>query len=667
MKYSIFSLAAVFLLFNACQEQSTMMNYESYEDYPVYEGNDLGVTYTPKQTTVKVWSPAAEAMRFQLYDKGEESKIIATHKMKRQEKGVWITTIDEDLKGKYYTVQTKINEIWLSSVPDPYAKAVGVNGHRGMIVDLAATNPEGWATDKKPVLDHFNDIIIYELHVRDLSSHPNSGIKNSGKFLGLTETGATSPEGEITGLDHIKDLGVTHIHLLPVFDFLPRSVDEKNPKAKFNWGYDPQNYNVPEGSYATDPYDGTVRIREFKQMVKTLHDNGLRVVMDVVYNHTGDTETSNFNQIAPGYYYRQNADSTFSNASGCGNETASERSMMRKFMIESLKYWAEEYHIDGFRVDLMGIHDIETMNLISAELEKIDPTVFVYGEGWTAGDSPLPNEKRTIKHHTPQLNRIAAFSDDIRDGLKGSVFNREEGGFVSGKKGMEETMKFGVVAATQHPQIDYAKVNYSDAYWANEPSQCITYVSCHDNHTLYDKLKISRADASETDIIKMDQLALTMILTSQGVPFLHAGVELLRTKFGEENSYQSPDSVNQFVWERKTTYKKHYNYVKGLIALRKNHPAFRMTSTEMITKHLQFLEPNQEDVVAYTISDNANGDSWHRILVILNGNAEKVNLSIPEGKWRVVLESGSINEDGGRLVAGINVEVNGISAMILVE
>jgi len=387
--------------------------------------------------------------------------------------------------------------------------------------------------------------------------------------------------------------------------------------------------------------------------------------MDVVYNHTGLTETSYLEQLVPDYYYRKNADGSFSNASGCGNETASDREMVRKFIIESVKYWVEEYHIDGFRFDLMAIHDIETMNGVRAALDEIDPTIFVYGEGWTAGDSPLPVEKRALKHHTPQLNKIAAFSDDMRDGLKGSVFNHEERGFVSGAEGKEETIKFGIVAATQHPQIDYKKVNYSDAFWANNPIQCINYVSCHDNHTLFDRLAISNKEDSETTRLKMQQLAMTIVLTSQGVSFLHAGSEIARTKEGVENSYKSPDNINQIDWSRKTQYKPLFDYSKNLIALRKAHPAFRMPTTEMIVKHLRFLEA-EKNIVAYHISDNANGDSWKDILVYFNGNASDKMVDLPEGKWKMVLNQEDINQEGIIEVSG-KAKLKGISTTVLVR
>jgi pullulanase len=640
--------------------------YGSYDEYPVYNGTDLGLTYSPQRSTFRIWSPPADEARIHLYDAGLGGSPLKTIPMKKGPQGTWEAVVKEDLKGKYYAFQVNIAGEWLKEVPDPYVKAVGANGRRGMVVDMAETNPAGWENDQRPPLDNFNQIIIYELHIRDLSMHENSGIVNKGKFLGLTETETRSPQGESTGLDHIKNLGVTHIHLLPSYDFL--SIDETRlEENQFNWGYDPQNYNTPEGSYSTDPTDGAVRIREFKQMVKTLHNNGIRVIMDVVYNHTGATGESNFNQLVPGYYYRQNSEGGFSDASACGNETASDRPMMRKFIAESVKYWATEYHIDGFRFDLMGIHDQETMNRVSATLRQVDSTIFVYGEGWTAGDSPLPEEQRALKKYTHKMDRVAAFSDDIRDAVKGHVFTHDDAGFASGKPGLEESIKFGIVASTQHPQVNYGAINYSEAPWAKEPFQTITYVSCHDNHTLWDRLSLSRPDASEEERIRMHKLAGAIVLTSQGVSFLHAGVEMLRTKFGVENSFNAPDSINRLDWSRKAQYRFVYDYFKDLISLRKNHPAFRMTSTELIQAHLSFLDTYSELLVAYTLSGNANGDSWRDILVVLNGNRENKKLPIPQGEWTIVVNGDTVYENGLGSVNGGVLEIPSTSAMVLVR
>lgn len=637
---------------------------KDYDNYPAYSGNDLGVTWSPSQTVFKIWAPTATTVKLRLYAAGDGGKALHTILLHKESDGVWQTVIKKNLKNTYYTFQTNIDGRWKMERPDIYAKAVGVNGKRGMVVDLKSTDPTGWNEDKKPTQKNFTDIIIYELHIRDLSVDPKSGIKHKGKFLGLTETGTKSPEGEMTGLDHIKSLGVTHVHLLPSFDF--NSIDETKPDAKYNWGYDPLNYNVPEGSYSTNPYDGNVRIQEFKKMVQTLHKNGLRVILDVVYNHTADT-SSNFNQFAPGYFYRHTEKGAYSNGTGCGNETASERPMMRKFMIASVLYWAKEYHLDGFRFDLMGIHDIETMNEISAALHKIDPTIFIYGEGWTAGNTPLPEDMRAVKKNAYKLHKIAVFNDDMRDGIKGGWSDVKSKGFASGAPGNAESVMFGIVGSIQHPGVDYTKVNYSKAAWAAEPYQTINYVSCHDDNTLWDRLKISNPNASEADLIKMDKLSNAIVLTSQGVAFLHAGAEILRTKQGVANSFESPDAINEIDWSRKTKYKPVFDYYQGLVALRKHHPAFRMPSAEMIREHLKFIDTSDPNIIAYQISGNANGDKWKNILVIFNGNTTDKKFTIPPGNWKLAVDGNNISEKGIQDVKPGDMPLPATSACILYE
>lgn len=666
---SFLILIATTMLAASCQNDPYQPpEYDSYDDYPVYTNDDLGLDYSPEASTFRLWSPPAQEVQLHFYDHPLEGEPIRTTAMEPGAQGTWSASFEEDLLGTYYAYQVKVDGQWGEPAPGPYTKAVGTNGMRGQVIDLESTNPDGWAEDKRPPFQYPTDAIIYELHLRDISVHPESGVTHKGKFLGLAETGTRSPEGIVTGLDHIRELGVTHVHLLPAFDF--RSIDERKPEPerKYNWGYDPQNYNVPEGSYSMDPADGASRIREFKTMVKALHEQGIRVVLDVVYNHTGFTENSLFNELVPGYYYRHNEDGSFSNASACGNETASERAMVRQFIVESAKYWAEEYHIDGFRFDLMGIHDIETMNAVTEALEQIDPSIIVYGEGWTAGDSPLPLERRALKAHTAQMPGLAAFSDDIRDGLKGSVFEHEERAFVSGEPGREEDVKFGIVASTEHPQVDYSKVAYSDKPWAAHPTQTVTYVSCHDNHTLWDRLITSCPEATEEERIKMHKLALATVLTAQGISFLHAGSEFGRTKSGVENSYESPDSINQINWGRKAAYKGIHDYVQGLIALRKAHPAFRMTTNAQVKKHLEFLPAEDlTNFVAYRISGNANDDSWANIIVALNGNEDYKSIAIPEGAWTIAADGYEVSEAGlGTLDGGV-LQVPGRTAMILFQ
>jgi pullulanase len=663
MKYLKTILALTILSIALLSFKSIKTSY-SFDDYPVYNGNDLGVTYSPSKTLFKIWAPTANAVKLRLYAAGDGGTPSQTIQLNKSDQGVWELTLKQDLKDQYYTFQVNINGKWLQERPDIYAKAVGVNGQRGMVVDLQSTDPENWNNDKKPALKNFTDILIYELHIRDLSISPNSGIQHKGQFLGLTETGTKSSDGESTGLDHIKSLGVTHVHLLPSFDF--NSIDETKPNEKYNWGYDPLNYNVPEGSYSTNPYNGNVRIHEFKQMVQAMHANGLRVILDVVYNHTSDT-SSNFNQFVPDYFYRHTAKGTYSNATACGNETASENAMMRKYMIESVVYWAREYHMDGFRFDLMGVHDIETMNEISVALHKIDPTIFIYGEGWTAGNSPLAEDLRAVKKNAGKLDKIAVFNDDMRDGIKGGWSDVKSKGFVSGTAGNTESVKFGIVGSTQHAQIDYTKVNYSKAPWAAEPYQSINYVSCHDDNTLFDRLKISNPSATEADLIKMDKLSNAIVLTSQGVPFLHAGAEMLRTKQGVANSYNSPDSINQIDWSRKAKYKAVVDYYKGLIELRKNHPAFRMPSTQMIQTHLNFLDTKDLNIIVYQISGNANGDTWKNILVVFNGNTTDKKINIPTGNWTLATDGNTINEKGIKQVSAGETAIPATSAYILYE
>jgi pullulanase len=649
------------------------------QEYPVYEGSDLGLTYTPEASMFKVWSPAAKGVTMRFYKRGYSTEgvvdLIETAEMAKGANGIWQYAAQGDRKGQFYTYQVTLTEgdRQMAEVPDIYAKAVGANGKRAQVVDLKDTHPKGWESDKSPVFKQKTDAIIYELHVRDASIAANSDVKNKGKFIGLTEGGTVFKDKKIkvtTGLDHIKELGVTHVHLLPSYDFFTvdeiRNATEKGYK-KYNWGYDPLNYNVPEGSYATDPFDGAVRIKEFKQLVQAMHQAGLRVVMDVVYNHTMFGEESYFQQLVPNYYHRFTQEGKWSNASACGNETASDRPMMRKFMLESMKYWVEEYHIDGFRVDLMGIHDIETMNVISKELHQIKPDILLYGEGWTAGDSPLPENQRSLKKYTHRLDKIAAFSDDMRDGLKGSVFEHKDKGFATGKRGMEESVKFGIVAATKHPQVRYEKVNYSKEPWAAEPYQCINYAECHDNHTLWDRLVNSNPNDTEGDKIKMHKLVQTIVLTSQGIPFLHAGTEFLRNKKGVENSFDSPDNINEIDWSQKVKYLDVFNYYKSLIALRKNHPAFRMPSTEMISNNLKFLNGGTEGVVAYTINGKKADDKWKNIVVLFNANKEVKTVDIPKGKWKVILDGEKINEKNPKDFKGAQFIVPAVSAVILVE
>lgn len=635
-----------------------------YLAYPSYSGEDLELTVDSKGTHWRLWSPGAEAARVMLYSTDRNTPATDTLEMQRSTNGTWIASVPRQLYGSFYTFSVKDNGKWLKETPGVWAKAVGTNGERAAIIDFATTDPEGWASDRGPEIAHINDAVIYEMHHRDFSQHPSSGIVHKGKFLALTEPSTTNPEGEATGVDHLKELGVTHIHILPSYDY--NSVDEANlPSNQYNWGYDPFNYNAPEGSYSTDPADPAARVTEMKEMIKNLHDNGIGVIMDVVYNHTADNDDSNFSLTAPGYYYRHREDGSYSDASGCGNETASERQQMRDFIINSVKYWAKEYHIDGFRFDLMAIHDIETMNQVAAALKEINPSIFVYGEGWTAGDSPLPADQRALKENVAKMPQIAVFSDDIRDAIKGHYSNAADRGFATGKPGQEETVKIGIVGATAHPQVDYSKGNNSKFPYAAAPTQIINYVSCHDDLMLTDKLRKSMPDATDAERQRAARLAQTIVMTSQGTPFMFAGEELFRDKQGVHNSYNSPDSINAIDWNLKHQNADQFAYYKELIKLRKEHPAFRMTTAEDVSKHLKFDNVKEPNLISYSLTGHANGDSWKEIKLVFNGSDEVREVKIPKGDWTIIAEDGRINASGLGTTRGGKLSVAPRSALIL--
>lgn len=631
---------------------------------PAYNGTDLELTVDNNSTRFTLWSPEATAARVNIYDNNNTPEPSQVLEMTRGAAGTWTAAVDRPLYGKFYTFQIEFNGKWLDETPGVWAKAVGTNGRRAAIIDFAATNPEGWENDRGPVVKNINDAVIYEMHHRDFSVHPSSGIVNKGKFLALTEQDARSTLGDKTGIDHLKELGITHVHILPSYDY--NSVDEANlPANGYNWGYDPLNYNAPEGSYSTNPDDPAVRVREMKEMVKALHDAGIGVVMDVVYNHTADNDKSNFSLTAPGYYYRHRPDGTYSDASGCGNETASDRQQMQNYIVNSVKYWADEYHIDGFRFDLMAIHDTETMNRVARELKEINPSIFVYGEGWTAGDSPLPVERRALKENVAKMDGIAVFSDDIRDAVKGHYTDAADRGFATGKPGNEETVKIGIVAATAHPQVDYSKGNNSKFAYASSPTQIINYVSCHDDLTLTDKLAKSLPDKSVADRQRAAKLAQTIVFTSQGTPFMFAGEEIFRDKKGVHNSYKSPDSINAIDWQLKKENADLFNYYRNLIALRKAHPAFRMTTADEIARNIVFDKTTEPNLISYSIKNNANGDEWKEIKVILNGADNDAQVKVDKADWIVVARDGQINPDGLDTTRGGNMTVPATSALIL--
>ena len=619
------------MMLSACDSSQTSFQFDE-------------MTYSPSETVFKLFAPADAQC---LVVVGDD-----TLQMKQMADTLWTATAKGDHKGQTY--QFLVDG---QASPGVFAKAVSVNGEKGVVVDLRDSDPEGWTNDK-PVRRLPQDIVVYEMHHRDFSINQPLA-QHPGKFLALTESWA---------IEHLKQLGINAIHILPSYDY--GSVDETRlNEPQYNWGYDPVNYNVPEGGYSTDPYDPLCRIREFKQMVQALHQAGIAVILDVVYNHTYDIDHSNFQRTYPDYYYRGD-----SNGSGCGNETASEKPMMRRFMIESVKYWINEYHIDGFRFDLMGCHDIETMNAIRQAVDEIDPNIFIYGEGWSAGACALPNELLGMKANIPQMPRIAAFSDDMRDALRGPFSDDTVEGWL-GRSAvsdceadmnlLKESLKAGIAGMIAHPQVDYSKVNYSSAPYALEPTQMMAYVSCHDDMCLVDRLKASIPGITEEELIRLDLLAQTAVFTSQGVPFMLSGEELLRTKQGVHNSFESPDSINRLDWQNKERYPQVFDYYKNLIALRKAHPAFHLGTADLVRQHLEFLPIENDFVVAYRLKDHAGSDEWQDIIVILNADKSPVTVDIPKGRYSVVCCDGKVDEQGLGEVTGSKVQVSPQSALII--
>ncbi len=608
------------------------------------------VQYSPEKTVFTLNAPSKAKVSVKLYN-DNTGKATRSVKLKLVGTDRWQTTVKGDLKGKYYTF-----DVSGKNSPGVFAKAVGVNGKRGAIIDMSETNPEGWEDDKIEPLKAA-DWVIYEMHHRDFSADASSGVGDGlgGKFLALTSPGA---------IGHLKALGINAVHILPSFDYA--SVDESAPeKPQYNWGYDPLNYNVPEGSYSTDATDPKCRIREFKEMVAALHKAGIRVILDVVYNHTFDIDNSNFEKTYPGYYYRYKADGTPSDGSGCGNETASDKPLMREFMVESTKYWMEEYHIDGFRFDLMGIHDIETMNLIRSTISSINPDALIYGEGWSAGSCAYDSDKLAMKANVKQMPGIAAFSDDMRDALRGPFSDDTKGAFLAGLAGEEESIKAGIAGMIAHPQVDYTKVNYSKEPWANEPTQMIGYVSCHDDMCLVDRLRASISGIGDDELMRLDGLAQTAVFTSQGIPFMFCGEEVMRDKKGVHNSYCSPDSINKIDWRHEQKYAPLYNYYCNLTKLRRDHKVFRLGCADEVRKRLEFL-PTQPCLVGFTIDGKGlDGETWESVIVLLNGSREAKTVEIPDGVYTVVCSSGVINCDGLGTVSGTEVTVQPQSALII--
>lgn len=602
-----------------------------------YDGNDLGAVYTKKYTAFRLWAPTADAVTLCLYREGDGDCLSDTLPMKRDVQGTWTIRVDGDLRHVYYTYRLERSGKTVES-QDPYSVAVGVNGQRSMVLDLKETDPENFKEDHGPVFSNRTDLVICEISVLDSTADGSSGVKYPGKYLGLAEKGTKNKEGEATGLDYLKSLGITHVQIMPMYDFA--SIDEAAPKKReYNWGYDPLNYNVPEGSFSTDPFHGEVRIREMKEMIAAFHREGIGVIMDVVYNHTYDLDSC-LQKCEPDYYYRMNG-TRYSNASACGNEIASEQPMMRKYIVESVCYWAREYHVDGFRFDLMGVLDIDTMNEISRRLKEINPYIILYGEGWTGGTSTMPEFRRAMKRNARMLDGIGMFSDDIRDMVRGHVFYNKDCGYVSGKEKMKVAVRYCATGGVWHPQVDYAAYTYAaGGTWTDTPEKVINYVSCHDNLTLWDKLQISRPDCDAGERLAMNRLATAMVFTAQGVPFFLSGEEFARTKpagkNGEvsENSYNLPYETNVLRYDWNDEQKELQQYYRGLIAFRKAHKGLRMTDAEEIRQNILFMEMTSEQTIAFTIRQPEE-----TLLVAYNASGRKETLLLPDDRtWTLYID-----------------------------
>lgn len=661
----------------------------------------LGAFYSKQGTAFQVWAPAAKSVRLALYESAgdyNDNGLVTNHEggeryvMERSPDGTWSVHVHGDLHGKFYMYEIRSEDGKLCYGVDPYARAVSANGCRGAIIDPAVTNPEGWANDVRPPLIQPTDAVVYELHVRDFSIHTDSGMKYRGKFKAFTERGLRDEDGNTLGLDHLIELGVTHVHLLPIFDFA--TVNELDGygsdsiSSQYNWGYDPLHYNVPEGSYATDPADPAVRIRELKEMIQALHACGIRVVMDVVYNHTFTVDDGPFERFAPGYFYRRDCGGALSNGSGVGNELATEKPMVRKFIKDSLRYWAEEYHIDGFRFDLMGLIDTTTMKEVVRELrEEVDSSLLFYGEPWTGGLSPLAEQ--TVKG-TQRGQGFAVFNDHFRYAIKGD--NDGQGrGFATGEPWTEGAIAEGMMGSIHD--------------FAQDASETINYVTVHDNLNLWDKILITLGMDQEAGLLRLhdgklqnggslweataasrpyagvqaDQvmssdpvrrslLANGIVLLSQGIPLLHAGDELLRTKFGDHNSYRSGDAINAIRWSNKKLFKPLFDYYKGLIHLRRSQPAFRLSKREEIERRMQVLHASDR-LVACRIQGGSGSGEWRQIVVIANANEQDLKVELPPTpyRWNIVVNEERAGTEPIKTTDRASIRVPGVSLMVLYE
>ena len=613
----------------------------------------------------KVWSPGAEAVNLYLYTSDGAEVPWRVEPLRRLSDGFWGVSLSPDVQHHYYEFRVQWHGRWLEPTPGVSAYAVGVNGRRGYITTLTAAEPAGWTADAPPPFSHPSDAVIYELHHRDFSASPDSGTQHHGRYLSLSQMGTRTPGGLYSCLSHLVELGVTHVHLMPSFDFA--SVDESRPDIpQYNWGYDPLNYNVPEGSYSTDAFDPLCRIREFRAMVMAIHQAGLRVVLDVVYNHTYTVDGSNFQRMAPDSFFRKNPDGTWAGGSGCGNETASERPCMRRFMIESLKHWMRDYHIDGFRFDVMGLHDVETMNQIVRELTAIDPAVLLYGEGWSCAPARLPQGQAVVKTAMARVQGVAAFGDELRDGMRGLWTDQHARGFLLGAPDSVMSVRFGITAGVYHPQVDYDKVYHAQAPWAVQPTQMVNYVGCHDDLCLADRIAATGGPMPVHVQRELCALAFAVLLTSQGIPFLAAGDEMMRSKYGDANSYKSGDAVNAISWALKDRNVELARFVQGLIALRRSRPHFRLHTAAEVAHCITFLHTTCPSLLSYKIASHAAWLKGHpAIYLFFNSSSRRRRVWVKRGGYMVLCRGLAVSASGLGVSHGGYLTIPARSALIL--
>jgi len=616
---------------------------EAFDEKFYYDGNDLGVTLHARQTIFKLWAPTATQVKIKL--RPANSSFSEIVKMKREDRGIWSVTVNRDLEFYHYSFLILVNQEWREAV-DPYAKAVTVNGELGVIVSLEKTRRP---RPSLPSIESAVDAIIYETHIRDLTIHSKSGVKNKGLYLGAAELNTKGIDGEPTGLAYMKDLGITHIEFLPFHDFA--GVDERRPSNEYNWGYNPLHFNAPEGSYSTNPANPYSRIIELKELIDQVHSLGLRVIMDVVYNHVYIRETSSFEKVVPGYYFRHNDIGLPSNGTGVGNDIASERKMVRKFIVDSISFWLEEYQIDGFRFDLMGILDVETMSEVRKECDRLSKGTIIIGEGWSL-NTPLPVEQKATIANQAKMPNIAQFNDRFRDCIKGSSFNLFDKGYALGNEHYLEAANEAITGS-----VGFTKQGSAVFH---EPFQSVNYVECHDNHTMWDKLLACLPDADDSLRIKYHRLATSIVLLSQGIPFLHSGQEFFRTKKGDGNSYRSPDETNQLDWERKILYKENVKYIKGVLQIRKTFPCFRMRTAAEIRTNIRQLRC-EVPVLGYLFT------SEDELLLFINSSSKKQTVLIPDGDWAVLADHNQAEISSKKFLSGGQIILEPVSINVLLK